>query len=199
MADAVDRGDAEAEGDGAEHGALPVETVNGARGMRQAAPAQRQCRDAERDVDGEQIRPGSDRQNRRGDRRADRGGDRDHQRVEADAAPEQRARVGETDQRRVDAHDPGGAKSLHDARDRQQQQRVRKRAKQRRQREEHESRQVDAAITDDFAERCQRQQRNRDRQLIAVDDPDRKRRARRSSPWRWWAARHWRWRRRSPP
>ena len=37
---------------------------------------------------------------------------------------------------------------------------------------------IDPPIADDFAERGQRQQRDRDRELVAVDDPDRKRRAR---------------------
>ena len=145
--------------------------------VRKVAPAQRQRGDAERDIDGEQIRPGSDRQNAGGDRRSDRGGYRDHQRIDADATPEQGARIGVADQRRVDAHDPGRAKSLHDARHRQQQQGMRQRAEQRCEREQQQSRQIDAAIADDFAERSQRQQRDRDRQLIAVDDPDRKRRA----------------------
>ena len=91
--------------------------------------------------------------------------------------PSSALRIGIADQRRVDAHDPCGAKSLHDARHRQQHQRVRNRAKQRRQREQHQPRKVDPAIADDFAQRRQRQQRDRDRELIAVDDPDRKCRA----------------------
>src|SRR5436305_9074693 len=42
-------------------------------------------------------------------------------------------------------------------------------------RSQQQPRQIDAAIADDFAERRQRQQRDRDCQLIAVDDPDRER------------------------
>jgi hypothetical protein len=81
------------------------------------------------------------------------------------------------DQRHVDAHDPCGAKPLQDSGDREQRQRVREHAKQRRDREQQESRNIDAAVVDDFAERSERQQRNRDRELVSIDDPDRKRRA----------------------
>jgi hypothetical protein len=50
------------------------------------------------------------------------------------------------------------AKSLDDARQRQQQQRVRQRAKQRCEREQQQPGQIDAAIADDLTERSQRQQ-----------------------------------------
>ena len=49
-----------------------------------------------------------------------------------DAAAELAARVDEAHQRRVDAHDAGGAEALDDARDRQQRQRMRQRAEERR-------------------------------------------------------------------
>ena len=132
MADAIDGGDAEAEGDGAEHRrstsrncerraeyaagcASPIASVATPSGILMAkryghVPIDR--------IAEATVGPTA-------------GGDRDHQRVEADAAAQQRVRIGEADQRRVDAHDPCGAKSLHDARHRQQQQCVRKRAKQR--------------------------------------------------------------------
>ena len=146
--------------------------------VRQAAQAEHQRQRTERDVDGEQPGPGSDRQDARGERRADRGREGDDERVDPDAAAELAARVGEAHQCRVDAHDAGGAKTLDDARDRQQRQRMRQRAEGGCEREQDEPGQIDAAIADDLAERRQRQQRDRDRELVAVDDPDREGRAR---------------------
>ena len=105
---------------------------------------------------------------------------RNHHGIDPDAPrPSQVARVKiEAHQRHVDAHDPGRSKSLHDACDRQQQERMRERAEDGSDGEECEPHQVNSSIADDLAERGQRQQRDGDRQLVAVDDPDRKRRAR---------------------
>ncbi len=177
MAEAVDGGDADAEGHGAQARALPVERMRRRIGVGQAARADRKGDEAKRHVDGEQPGPGAEREDAGGDRRADRGGDRDHQRVDADAAAEQRMRIGEAHQRRIYAQDSGGAEALQDAGDRQQQQRVRQRAEGRGEGEQHEAGEIDAAIADDLAERSQRQQRDRDGELIAVDDPDREGRA----------------------
>ena len=57
--------------------------------------------------------------------------------------------------------------------DRQHQQPVRQRTGQRGDGEQQQSGEVDAAIADDLAERRERQQGDGDRELIAVDDPDR--------------------------
>ena len=135
--------------------------------------AERQRHHAERNVDGEQPGPAADCEDAGGERRPDRGGEGDDERVDPDAAAEQVARIGEAHQRRVDAHDAGRAKPLDDARDRQQRQRMRQRAEGGCEREQHEPDQIDAPIADDLAERRQRQQRDRDRELVAVDDPDR--------------------------
>jgi hypothetical protein len=62
------------------------------------------------------------------------------------------ARVDETHQRRIDAHDPRRAESLHDACDREHRQAVRQRAEQRGEGEEGKARQIDAPITRDLAE-----------------------------------------------
>jgi hypothetical protein len=86
-------------------------------------------------------------------------------------------RIDVADERHIDAHDPGRAKPLQDARNRQERQRIREHAKQRGDRKQQQPGDIDAAVADDFAERGQRQQRDRDRELVAVDDPDRKSRA----------------------
>ena len=65
--------------------------------------------------------------------------------------------------------------NLHDPRERKCRKRVRQRAAERRQRKEEKPRKVDAPIADQIAQRRQRQKRNGDRELVAVDDPDRKR------------------------
>jgi hypothetical protein len=136
MTGTIDCDDAEAEGYRAQRRALPVEGVTGRQRMRQTTPADGQRGDAERDVDGEKIRPGSDRQNGSRDRRSDRGGDSDHHCVYSDTTPEQVPWVDVSDQSHVDAHDPCRAKSLQDAGHRQHRQGMRKCAKQRCQREQ---------------------------------------------------------------
>ncbi|MGY4504417.1 hypothetical protein ACVWYH_008374 [Bradyrhizobium sp. GM24.11] len=145
--------------------------------MRQAAQADHERDHAERNVDGEQPGPAADCEDAGGERRPDRGGEGDDERVEPDAAAEQVARIGEANQRRVDAHDACRTKPLDDARGREQRQRMRQCAECGCEREQREPDQIDAAISDDLAERGQRQQRDGDRELVAVDDPDRERRA----------------------
>ena len=178
MADAVDGGDAEAEGDGAEH----ARSASRRRGRRAACGAGSASPSASVAMPSGMLMA-----NRYGQVPIDRMPAAIVGPTAAETAttsalmpmprPSMRVRIGEAHQRRVDAHDPGRAKALHDARHRQQQQRVRQRAEQRCQREQQQPRQIDPAIADDLAQRCQRQQRDRDRQLIAVDDPDRKGRA----------------------
>src|SRR6516164_1266305 len=119
MTGAIDCDDAQAEGDRAQRSALPVEGVTARQGVRQTTPTDGQGGDAKWDVDGEQIRPRSDRQNGSCDRWSDRGGDSDHHCVYADPTPKQVAWVDVSDQSHVDAHDPCRAKSLKDARHRQ--------------------------------------------------------------------------------
>jgi hypothetical protein len=131
MAEAVDRGDTGAEGDGTQRRALPVEGVAGARRMRQEAQAERQRGEPDREVDGEQIRPGRNREDCRRHAGADRGGNRHHHGIQPDAAAELRAGIDEAHQRGVDAHDSRGAKSLNDTRYGQRREVMRERAGQR--------------------------------------------------------------------
>ena len=110
MADAVDRGDADAKGDCAEGCALPVEGVVGEPRMRQITPAEHQRHDADRRVHREQKWPGGHGQDACGDRRADGGGNRHHHGIDADATAELRVRIGVAHQRGIHAHDAGSAK-----------------------------------------------------------------------------------------
>jgi hypothetical protein len=157
--------------------ALPVESMAAARGVGQRPHSDHHRRDAERNVDCKQIRPSRCRQDARGQRRPDRSGHGHHERIEADAAPQNLARIGKPDQGHVHAHDSGRAKALHDPRDGQQDQRVRQRAEQGGKREQQQPRQIDPAIADDLSQRRERQQRDRYRELITIDDPDREGRA----------------------
>src|ERR1700734_1446130 len=116
MAYAIDRGDAEPEGDGAQSRTLPVKTVTGRCGVRQIAPPKRQRPDAEGDIDGEQIRPRSNCQNASRDRRSDRSGYGDHHGIQPDAPPERVAWVDVSDEGHVNTHDPRRAKSLNNGR-----------------------------------------------------------------------------------
>ena len=83
-------------------------------------------------------------------------------------------RIGKPDQGHVNAHDSGRAETLHDTRDGQHDQRVRQRAEEGGQREQQQPRQIDPAIADDLSQRRERQQRDRYRELITIDDPDRR-------------------------
>ena len=177
MSDTVDGGNTKAEHDRAHQRALPVEGMAAARGMRQGPHSDHHRRDAERNVDRKQIRPGRRRQDAGGQRRPDRGGHRHHQRIDADAAPQHPMRIGKPDQGRVHAHDSGRTKALHDTRDGQQDQRVRQRAEQRGKREQQQPRPIDPAIAEDLSQRREREQRDRYRELITIDDPDREGRA----------------------
>jgi hypothetical protein len=136
VADAVNAGEPKAKGDRAECGALPVEVVARGSSVRQISDAKPQRADAERNVDRKQIGPRSDRENTGGNRGAGRGGDRNHHGVDADPAPQLRARIDMPDQRHVDTHDPGGTEALKDAGDGQERQRVSEHAKQRRDRKQ---------------------------------------------------------------
>jgi hypothetical protein len=78
-------------------------------------------------------------------------------------------------QRGVDAHDAGRADALENARANQPAEAIRQRAAERSDREQREAGDVDPAITEAFAKRRERQQQDSDRQLIGVDDPDRRR------------------------
>ena len=93
VADAVDAGETEAKCDRAECRALPVEIVACWFGVRQVFDAECQRANAKRNIDRKQIGPWAYRENTGGNRRPDRGGDCDHHGVDADPAPQLRARV----------------------------------------------------------------------------------------------------------
>ena len=93
-------------------------------------------------------------------------------RVVTEAAALQVPGIDETNQRRIHAHDAAGAEALQHARSQQAGQRPRAGAGERGQREQQKSREVDPAVTDDFAERRERQQRRHQRDLIDVHHPD---------------------------
>src|SRR5690349_24824860 len=116
MAEAVDRGDSDTEGDRTQAGALPIEGVSGGPGVGQATPADCERHGADRYVDSEQEWPARNRQNCGGDGRTDSGRHSDHHRIDADAAAELRVRIGEADKRGIDAHDSGRTEALKDAR-----------------------------------------------------------------------------------
>jgi hypothetical protein len=132
--------------------AIPNPNVTGARGARQATPAQRESGDPDRKVHREQIGPARHRQDAGRDGGTDGRGNRHHHRVDPDAAAELLVRIDKAHQRGVDAHDAGRAKPLQDARDGEEQQRMRQRAEQRGEGEQHQPRQVDATVADDLAE-----------------------------------------------
>src|SRR5689334_2489534 len=157
MTEAVDRGNSDTEGHRTQASALPIEGVSGGSGVRQATPADCESQGADRDVDREQEWPARNRQNCGGDRRTDSGGDSDHHRIDADAAAELRVRIGEADERRVDAHDSSRPKALKDARQREPYQRMRQRAERRSEGEQQESGKINASVADDFAERSKGQ------------------------------------------
>ena len=174
MAEAVDRGDAGAEGDRVHHRACQSKVcwrVAHAAGKRKPSAERGE---PDRHVDREQT---TARSQPRGSPDATVGPTAEEIAttigVDADAAAELLARIDDAHERGVDAHDAGRAETLDDARDRQRRQRVRQRAGQRGDGEQREPGQVDAAIADAVAERGKRQQRDGDRELIGVDDPDR--------------------------
>lgn len=148
-----------------------IEHVLAARRLRQRRNRHRECEHAERYVHREQPRPCGYRQDQRRNRRPHRERHADDERVEADAAPESMRGKQAADQRDVDAHDRARAEALHDARGRQHRQRRRERTTERRQREHRQPRDIHALVTDDVAERRERQQRRDHRKLVRVDDP----------------------------
>ncbi len=172
-ADAVERGDEQAEGDRVQHRAQRIERMAGQRCSRQEAARQPQGDNSRGHLQREQPGPGQHRHDRRRHRRAGSGRSGDHQRVEADAAAERFAWVDEAHQRAVDAHDAGAAEALQHAAEHQHRQRRRERADQRCRGIDHKSPDIDAAMAVDVAHRGERQQRDRDRELIRVHHPDR--------------------------
>ncbi len=140
---------------------------------RQRAHAAEHGRDADRHVHREQPRPRCERQDRGRHRRPDRRRQRDDHRIDRQPAPEHRRRIDHPHERRVHAHDAGRAEALDHAHHGQRRQRAGQRAAERGSGEQREAGDVDAAVADPFTERRERQQRDRDRELIRVDDPDR--------------------------
>ena len=168
----VDAADQKTEGCRAERRAGKIETVRRARRARQRPQAQNDGGYSDGNIDGEEPWPISKQQYRAGDRRADCRRHGDHDRVDAEAAPEHAMGIDRAHDGRVHAHDARGAKTLHDTGKCQRRKRIRQRAAQRCQREEHESAKINTPVADDVPKRRQWQQRDRDRELVAVDDPD---------------------------
>jgi hypothetical protein len=152
--------------------------VTGERGPRQLAVREHQRDDTERHIDREQPLPRCDRQNSGRDTRPDRGRDRSDERVDPDTPAELVNRIDKAEQGRVDAHDPRTAKTLEDARGDERGQRAGERASQRAEREHGQPPDEHAPVAAQLAERGKRQQRDRHRELIGVDHPDRIRRVR---------------------
>ncbi len=84
----------------------------------------------------------------------------------------QAPRINETNQRRIHTHDAAGAQTLQHARHQQAGQRPGAGAGQRRHGEQHETCEINPAVTDDFAKRCERQQRCHQGNLVDVHHPD---------------------------
>lgn len=173
MRGAADAGDEQAEADGGEKRADEIKAMIGARRLRQHRKADADCDEAERDVDGEQPRPRTDRKDRRCNRGPEREGGGDHQRVVAEAAALHPAGIDEADQRGVDAHDAARTQALQRARDQQAIQRPGDGAEQRGDGEQHEAAEIDALVPDDLAQRAEWQQCRHQRDLVDVDHPDR--------------------------
>ena len=150
-----------------------VERPVGMRGVRQVALGQHEGDDAERRIDGEQDRPRGDREQRRADRRAGGQRGRDHGGVEAQPAAQLVARIDRAHQRRLDRHDGRTAQPLEGASQQEPGQRGREGAADRGQREQHQPEAIDVAVADDVGQRRHRQQRDDERDLGRVDDPDR--------------------------
>ena len=155
-----------------QHRPRNIEGMLGPRRFRQRLQADGDGQQAEWQVDGEQPRPGRDRQDRGGDGRPQRERGRHHQRIMAKAAAEPMPGVDETDQRGVDAHDAGGAQSLQDTGDQQRLERPRQRAEHGRRGEQDQAPDIDALVADDLAERAERQQGGDHGDLVDIDHPD---------------------------
>ncbi len=121
----------------------------------------------------EQPWPMRHRQNAAGDGRADSARHSDHHRIDADATPQKLLRIDEAQQRGVHAHDARRAEALDHARTGQHRQSGGESAAQRCDGENRQPPQINAPVTGDVAQRRQRQQRDRDGELIAVHHPDR--------------------------
>ena len=142
--------------------------------VRKSLAADDQRSDSDWQVDEEQPLPRCNAEDDGGERRADRGRHRQYHRIIADSPAKHLRRIGRTHERRVHAHDAGGADALEHARGNQQGQRSPGRAAHRTKRKQHQPRDVDAFVADPIAKCCERQQKDGDRQLIRVDHPDRR-------------------------
>jgi hypothetical protein len=116
--------------------------------------------------------PRCDRQNSGRHARPDRCRDRSDQGIDPDAPAELVGGIDKAEQGRVDAHDPGAAKTLEDARGNECRQRPGERAGQGAEREHGQTRDEDGPVAAQLAERGERQQRDRHGELIGVDHPD---------------------------
>jgi len=130
----------------------------------------------DRHVDREEPGPRRDRQDHAADRRS-RGDPRRHdQRVDSECSAELIARKDRAQQRRRERHDAGRAHALDQPRDDQQRQRRRERAQQRPHGEERHAVAPAAHEPLRLPERRPGEQRGGQRELKAVDHPNRRRR-----------------------
>ena len=171
-----DRGDQQSERPCVHHGARPVELtpVRLYRIARKEAPAQQDGQQAERQIDGEKPWPRSDRQHAGGHGGPGSRRNGDDQRVDTHVPAEVTTGINDPDQRRIDARHGRSAESLHRARHRKLRERPRQHASQRGKRENDQAAEINLPITDQIAQRRKRQQRDDDRQLVGIDDPNRR-------------------------
>ena len=171
----LDGGHHQTEGQCVHHGIAPVEFpfVGSDRILGQEARAEHEGGQPDGDVHGEKPRPAGGRedgggQGRPGYRR--NGHDRG---VDPHAAPELRLGVDDADERRIDRRDGRCAESLHDAGQHEGLQRSGEGTADRGDGEQGQSADVDPAVADPFAKGRKGEQRDHDRKLVGIDDPDR--------------------------
>ena len=138
----------------------------------QSTPAQPQREGPQRQVERKQPLPWRQRQNTRRHRGAGHRRQRNHHGIDGQAAAQLRTRIGQAHQRGIDAHDAGGTQPLHRPRKNQRAQRIGQHGPHRRHREQRHAHQIDTAVPQALAQRCQRQQHDERGDLVCVDHPD---------------------------
>ena len=146
--------------------------------VRQRLPPHEHCCDANRKVDHEQPRPRSDAEYDGGKRRARCRRHRQDESIVTDPPPQHLRRIGRANQRGIHAHDACGTDSLEHASEDQSGEAMRESARDGPDREQREPRDINAPIAETIAQGSQRKQQDRDRQLVGVDYPHRRRRGR---------------------
>ena len=175
----VDADDERAKGCRAQQGAEPIETMTGERVRGSARLANTRAMTPRGTLIQEEPLPRRDRQNSGLYTRPDRcRGRSDHGASDRDSPAELVGGINEAEQGHVDAHDPGTAKTLEDARGDERGQRPGERVDERAEREHGQTRDEDAPVAAQLAERAECQKRDRHGELIGVDHPDGIRRVR---------------------